>query len=163
MHHQDLTLNFFPSFRRVHLCFLIFLSTKSDYFSPQHYGIGSYNWGKVCLPRGADWIFKYISGSSSSFYWLWDRLLSVHFGLHRCNNAAYVPSSVTALINLSLAGNIRPAKGCFVARGNVWNERASFNPFPGKAEIKAEIDLKTNEVFIYGGMSILLINFVKKC
>jgi len=56
---------------------------------------------------------------------------------------------VTAMINLSLAGNKRPATRCFVAHGNVCNWGKSFNPFPGKSEIKAETNLKTNEVFIY--------------
>jgi hypothetical protein len=41
------------------------------------------------------------------------------FGLYHCSNAPYASSSVTAMINLSLEGNIRPATGCFVARGNV--------------------------------------------
>jgi hypothetical protein len=64
----------------------------------------------------------------------------------------------------SRSGKILPAIKFYVARGDIWNEQASFNPFPDKAEVERQKKLwKIKTSLFVETYTALLIHFVKMC
>ena len=77
-----------------------------------------------------------------------------------CRTKAGQACPSTGPINPKLAGNTLPATLCYVAHGDIFNVKNSFNPLPGKA-VTERSNFETYELFIYGDLYLITNSFCK--
>lgn len=72
------------------------------------------------------------------------------------------PSSLNSAFFYSKpARSVTVTREADVASGDIWNEKTSLTPFPGKREIEGRNSLKAYELLIYGDKVSIIISYSK--